>query len=189
MIQSNCKLGVYSRNKSEYKWQTFASTLKKKYVGRFKESLPINLDLLYQELRGKKFYLTPEILYHTDIVDMSDGKYSGNRNKVYINLGKNTRWLPKCLKNEEKIIDYRIILGILYINGETIWGKWALYNVHTKKITLRSTVNRYTVPKNRLLPTQDSRWYIHQTELCACHVFWKKLYDHLILLKEISHMF
>ena len=36
MIKSNCKLGVYSRNKNEYKWQTFDTSLKKKYVGRFK---------------------------------------------------------------------------------------------------------------------------------------------------------
>uniref|UniRef100_A0A6C0M0M3 Uncharacterized protein n=1 Tax=viral metagenome TaxID=1070528 RepID=A0A6C0M0M3_9ZZZZ len=187
MIQSNCKLGIYSRNKNEYKWQTFATSLKKKYVGRFKESLPINLDLLYQELRGKKFYLTPEIINHTDI---DVGKYSGNRNKTYIDVGKNTSWLSKCLKYKEKIEDYRILLGILYRDDQTIWGKWALYNIHTKKITLRSTVNEYYgVPKNRLLPTKQSGWYIHQTELCACHLFWKKLYDNLTLLKDVSSLF
>lgn len=29
MTQSNCKLGIYSRDKNEYKWQTFATILKK----------------------------------------------------------------------------------------------------------------------------------------------------------------
>jgi hypothetical protein len=186
MIQSNCKLGIYSRNKNEYKWQTFATTLKKKYVGRFKESLPINLDLLYQELKDKDFYLTPEIINY---VGLSESKYSGNRNKTYINVGNNIKWLSKSLKKDEKIDEYRIIVGILYKQGQTIWGKWALYNIHTKKITLRSTVNRYAVPKNRLIPTQQSGWYIHQTELCACHLFWKKLRENLTLLKEIACMF
>ena len=40
-IGSNCKLGIYSNNKKEYKWQTFSTDLKKNYVGRFRESLPI----------------------------------------------------------------------------------------------------------------------------------------------------
>ncbi len=187
MIQSNCKLGVYSKNKNEYKWQTFATSLKKKYVGRFKESSPIDLDLLYRELKSKKFYLTHEIINYMGI---SESNYSGNRNKTLIDVGKNTSWLSKCLKDVEKIEDYRIIVGILYRNNQTIWGKWALYNIHTKKITLRSTVNEYyQVPKNRLIPTQESGWFIHQTELSADHLFWKKLYDNLTLLKDISSLF
>ena len=98
--------------------------------------------------------------------------------------------LSAILKYKEKKEDYIILLGILYRDSQTIWGKWALYNIHTKKITLRSTVNEYYgVPKNRLIPTQESGWFIHQTELCACHLFWKKLLENLTLLKDISSLF
>ena len=155
--------------------------IKKKYVGRFKESLPIHLDLLYQELNTKNFDINEETLNF-------ENKEAENRNLTYINPGNNVKWLKKCLTKNDKIEDYRVFLGILYKEDDIIWGKWALYNINTKKITLRSTVNKnYQVPKNRVIPSQESEWYIHQTELSADHLFWKKLYDILTILNVYKY--
>jgi len=144
------------------------NNIKKKYIGRFKESAPISLKLLHRELENKDF------------------NRLSRTNTTNISIVYNTIWLAKCLKSDEKIEYFRVLTGVLYHSENTTWGKWALYNIVTKKITLRSTVNRFAVPKNRLISIPDSEWYIHKTELCASHLFWKNLLENLKILKEIE---
>lgn len=78
--------------------------IKKKYVGRCKETSPISLKLLQSELKDKDF------------------NRLSRTNTTNISIGYNTIWLPKCLKSDEKIEYFRVLTGVLYHSENTTWG-------------------------------------------------------------------
>ena len=171
MSDDHMKLGYYYNDKSILKWQTFTDITKKQYKGRGQETKPISIKYLYDQIKDKY-----------DFIKQHLNNYSDSK---FIEIEKVNK--RHFLKNDELLIDYIVILGMKdsdKSDDEEAWQKYALLNIKTGKVILRSIF--CNSDKYKYIKSRDEKWKIHKSELSCNLIFWFNLYHRIESLGLIS---